>query len=152
MKYILTFLAVLICVCCQAQKQDTIIFEGASKIIIKNVNAAKDNFILAGKALIDNGYFIASKDGEFNQIVSDAFPIEGNAFRRGLVFYVVSRDNEIIITARTRRINASVVPGADQHAVNEPISYTKKLELSRVVFSRAIAYAKTLIGSIYFSE
>lgn len=134
------------------QKQDTLAFEGAAKIIVITNLSAKENFALSGKKLIENNYFIASKDLDFYQLISDAYPIEGNSFRRGLILYVVSKDNEITITPRTRKMNSFGVAGADTHPVNEPITYTKKLEMSRTSFNKALDFAKTIGGKVVFTD
>lgn len=151
-KSILTILT-LLPIWCFGQKQDSVVFNGATKIIVKNERTAADNFKFSGNKLIDNNYFIGSKDMDFYQIISEPLVITGNAYHKALILYIVNKDKEIIITPRTRKVSTiKIIPGQENHPVNEPVVYDRGIELNRDAFKKALSFAKTLGTSVLFSE
>lgn len=133
-----------------AQKQDSIPFSGAKKIIVKNAVAAKDNYTSAGVRLINTGYSIDKKDQEFNLITSQPKEIEGRNYYRQLIFEVIAKDNELIITPKTKRLN-NAMGNLGSENLFEEIPYSKA-KLAIDVFGRAKELAKSIGGKIIYSE
>ncbi|RZK67263.1 MAG: hypothetical protein EOO85_25765 [Pedobacter sp.] len=133
-----------------AQKQDTTIFIGAKKIVVKNTATAKDNYTAAGVRLINNGYSIDKKDQEFNLITSQPKEIEGRNYYRQLIFEVIAKDNEIIITPKTKRLNNAMGSLGSENLFEE-VSYSKA-KLAIDVYTRLSELAKSIGGKIIYSE
>lgn len=148
-KILLSFLATLPFIGF-AQKQDSTIFNGAKKIIIKNDASAEDNYTSTGVRLVNTGYSIDKKDQEFNLITSKAKEIEGRNYYRQLIFEVVAKDSEVIITPKTRRLN-NVMGNLGSENIFEEMPYSKA-KLASDVFGRAKELAKSIGGKIIYSE
>lgn len=133
-----------------AQKQDTLIFNGANKIVVKNSASAKENYTAAGVRLVNTGYSIDKKDQEFNLITSQPKEIEGRNYYRQLVFEVIAKDNEIIITPKTKRLN-NAMGNLGSENLFEEVPYSKA-KLAIDVYTKLAELGKSLGGKIIYSE
>lgn len=133
-----------------AQKQDSIPFSGAVKVIVKNGQKAKDNYLTAGNKFADLEYKIGKKDSEFNQISTAPLTIEGTNYYRELTFEVSAKDGEIIITPKTKRLN-NLMGALQSENVFEPTPFGKN-KLSKDIYGRLEKLAKSIGGKIIYSE
>lgn len=94
-------------------------FKGAQKVVINNTLTAKDNFDLAVKTLLDNDYFIESKNAELYTIKTQPRQVNKHT---GLYFLNIrSRDNGIEVSGMFKsgiELNISGVNSTDNY---EPI-------------------------------
>ncbi|RNL54542.1 hypothetical protein [Pedobacter jejuensis] len=152
MKYILT-LFIIFPFLSFAQKQDSVLFPGATKIIIKNSQTAKENYLISGNKLLANNYFIGNKDPEFFQVKSEPQSIVVESYDRLLVIYAVSNDNQIIITGLVKKkLTKDIFTGIETEKAYEAIPYKKSNLLSKEVFNRLEIYARSIGGKILYSE
>jgi len=136
-----------------SQKQDTIMFDGVKKIIVKNNLSASENYKLSGKAMLDQDYFIGAKDPEFYQLSTEPIKIVGEGAYSSLYIYAVSRDGTITVTGSTKkRTTVKLIEGVDTESVAEIVPYKKSKILSRNTYEKLITYAKSLGGKIIYSE
>lgn len=148
-KSILTILA-LFPIYAIAQKQDSVVFNGASKVIIVNNTSAKDNYLSAGNKLTSLDYKIGKKDSEFNQISSEPITIEGTNYYRQLILEITAKDNQIIVTPKTKRLNNLTGElGAKETFETVPFGKNK---LAKDVYSRIDKLIKAIGGKTIFSE
>ena len=150
MKYITLLLLASLPFLSIAQKQDSILFNGAKKIILRNTANAKDNYTAAGVKLINSGYSIDKRDAEFNLITSQPKEIEGRNYYRQLIFEVIAKDNELIITPKTKRLN-NVMGNLGGENIFEESPYSKA-KLAIDVYGRLTELAKSIGGKISYSE
>lgn len=133
-----------------SQKQDSIAFIGAKKVIIKNEVNAKENYTSAGNALINLNYTIGTKDAEFNQISSAPLNIEGNSYYRSLIFEFIAKDGQITITPKTKSLG-NLMGNLAPKAVYDFLPYAKS-KLAKDVYDRLVLIAKSLGGKLVYSE
>ncbi|RQO66810.1 hypothetical protein DBR40_21915 [Pedobacter sp. KBW01] len=148
-KSILTILA-LLPIWAFAQKQDSTIFNGTKKIVLLNKATAKENYLAAGESLVSLEYKIGKKDTEFNQLSSEPLTIEGTNYYRQLVLEVTAKDNQIIITPKTKRLN-NLMGELGPKETFEPTPFTKN-KLSKDVYLRLEKLARAIGGKIIYSE
>ncbi|WP_443945553.1 hypothetical protein ACJVDH_00145 [Pedobacter sp. AW1-32] len=135
-----------------AQKQDTVIFKGASKMISTNNKDAQDNFRFAGSSLISLGYDIGQKDTDFFQFTTAPVKIEGINYIRQLIFQVSTKDNGIVITPKTKRLNnVIVITGISTENMLEPFVFGKD-KISKDIGEKMMKIAQKLGGKITYSE
>lgn len=133
-----------------SQKQDTTVFNGAKKVVVKNTASAKENYIAVGVRFVNTGYSIEKKDQEFNLLTSQPKEIEGRNYYRQLIFEVIAKDNELIITPKTKRLN-NAMGNLGSENVFEEVPYSKA-RLAIDVYSRLAELAKSIGGKIIYSE
>lgn len=150
-KSILTLL-VLIPIVAFSQKQDSIPFAGASKIIIKNNNTAEQNYKIAAEKLLDQNYMIDKSDKEFHQLYTGSVKVYGEGVSRLMSLYVLSRDGSITIVGRTKKTEQLRLINTPQDTDNYENMVYKKNLLLKDVFGKMEAYAKSLGGKIIYSE
>ena len=90
------------------------------KIIVKNTLKADENFTLVGRTLIENDYFIDSKDKEFLTIKSGAREV-GNVSGRYFLTIAV-RDSMIYVTGQTNADISITMYGVKSESEFEKIS------------------------------
>lgn len=152
MKKIILLLLITIPFLSKAQKQDSIPFNGATKIIIKNSNSAEGNYQLAAKTLLDQNYTIEKSDKEFHQLYSGSVKIFGEGTTRWLSLYVLSRGGSITIVGRTKQVEGLQLVNIPEDTDNfETLPYKKSLLLKNI-FSKTTAFAKSIGGEIMYSE
>ncbi|RZJ92444.1 MAG: hypothetical protein EOO20_01680 [Chryseobacterium sp.] len=150
-KYILTLIAFLPLLAL-AQKQDSVLFTGATKIIIKTGLSANDNYQIAAQKLLDQSYSIEKSDKEFFQLYSGTTPVYGEGVSRLLSLYVLSREGQIIIVGRTKRTEQLRIVNAPMDTDNFEIMPYKNSRLMKEVFAKTAAYAKTIGSKLIYSE
>ncbi|RZK35201.1 MAG: hypothetical protein EOO90_29580 [Pedobacter sp.] len=133
-----------------SQKQDTTIFNGTKKVIVKNDANAKDNYTSVGVRLVNTGYSIDKKDKEFNLITSQPKEIEGRNYYRQLIFEVIAKDNELVITPKTKRLN-NVMGNLGTENLYEEVPYSKA-KLAIDVYTRLAELVKAIGGKVIYSE
>lgn len=133
-----------------AQKQDSTIFNGTSKVILTNQATAKENYLAAGEKLVSFDYKIGKKDSEFNQLSSDPITIEGTDYYRQLILEITTKDNQIVITPKTKRLN-NLMGELGPKETFEKFTYAKN-RLSKNVYSRIDKLVKSIGGKIIYSE
>jgi hypothetical protein len=150
MYFILPLLLTIFSLHAAAQRSDTALFKGATKIIIKNDLKSADNFQLAGKGLLNVGYMIASKDQQFGQLISEPFKTDYGQE----IIYVVVKDNEIDITAKTKSDDAiQLVSWAKHENSFKPVIYSKHNLMNAEYFDYMIKFAKSLsMANFIYSE
>lgn len=150
-KYLIALLA-LISSSAFAQKQDSVAFNGATKIVITNNLSAEQNYQLAAKTLLDQSYTIDKSDKEFYQLFSGGVKVYGEGVSRLLSLYVLSRDGSITVVGRTKKTEQLRIINTPQDTENyEPMIYKKSLLLKNV-YGKIFQYAKAVGGKIIYSE
>lgn len=135
-----------------AQKVDTAIFNGAAKIVVSNNKSATENYKLAAEKLLDHGYIIDKSDKEFFQLFSGGVKVYGEGVSRILSLYVLSRDGSIIIVGRTKKTDQMQIVNTPKDTDNYESMVYKKSLLLKDIFGKMEKYAKTLGGTLTFSE
>lgn len=128
MKKILTIVFAIIATSALAQKTDTVLFKGATKIIANNSLSASENYKAVGQALVDNGYTIEKKDSEFGQIISGTFkPRFKKETPGGLsAMSFVIKDNQITLTGKYNpNNNIRIVSWMDNPSTFRQVVYSK---------------------------
>ncbi|MDQ1139480.1 hypothetical protein [Pedobacter agri] len=152
MKRILLILTLALPLFAFSQRQDSIPFVGATKIIIKNDKSAEDNYQLAAKTLLDQNYTIEKSDKEFHQLYSGSVKVFGEGTTRWVSLYVLSRDGSITIVGRAKRTEQLQLINVPKDTDNfETLPYKKNLLLKNI-FAQTTAFAKSIGGKIIYSE
>lgn len=152
-KLLLTLIAIAITHIVVAQKVDTSIFNGVTKIIIKNNLTAQENYKLSGNTLLNMDYSVGGKDAEFFQLSSEPFKVFGQGVTQILAIYTVSKDNQITIIGRTKSLTTTkIVSFQDTEQAYEVIPYKKSRLLSKNIYDKMQEFAKSLGGTITYSE
>jgi hypothetical protein len=152
-KQLLTFYLLLITCSIYAQKSDSTIFNGASKLIIKNNLTAAENYKACGNALIALDYSIGGKDTEFYQLSSEPFKVAAQGASQVLAIYTVSKDNQITIIGRSKNLTSTkIVSFQDTENAYEVIPYKRIRPLAKVIYAKLEEFAKKLNGTITYSE
>jgi len=135
-----------------AQKQDSVPFAGATRIIIKNNKTALENYQIAAKALLDQNFTIEKSDKEFNQLWSGSVKVFGEGTTRLLSIYIVSRDNSIAVVGNVKRTEGLKLINVPQDTDNFEILPYKKSLLLKNIFAVTTKFAKSIQDSIIYSE
>lgn len=154
MKYLLILIGISLYYPAYSQKTDTVLFNGVTKIIINNEKSAEENYKISGNVLLDQGYNIGNKDSEFFQLSSEAVKVAGEGAMHILSIYAVSKNNQIIITGKTKSLSQlKLVSWQESENAAEVVSYKKSKVLSRNVYDKLVKYMKALPSSkITYSE
>ncbi len=155
MNYILTFLGVLLSVMfCKAQKLDSTAFNGAKKIILTNNLTARENYMLAGKLMLENNYSVGLKDSEFFQISTEPVKVSGQGSVHILSIYAVCKDNKITLIGKTKNLTSTkIISFQDQENAYDIMEYKRLNQLSKAVWWRLENLAKTFNGAkVQYSE
>jgi hypothetical protein len=89
-----------------AQKTDSTLFKGVTRILISNNKTAEENYKLCGQIMLDQGYNIGSKDSEFLQIASEPVRVFGQGVTHMFSVYTVSKDHQITITGKSKSLSS----------------------------------------------
>lgn len=135
-----------------AQKQDSLRFIGATKIILKNSNTAEQNYKITAEKLLDNSYMIDKSDKEFYQLYTGGLTVDGEGYTRLMSLYVLSREGSITIVGRTKKTEQLRLINTPQDTENYEIAVYKKSLLLKNVFTKMESYAKSIGGKIIYSE
>jgi len=131
-----------------AQKQESIVFKGATKITVKNNLTADENYKLAINKLLDNGFSIESKDAEYKTIKTQIRKI-GNWTYKGFL-NIRAKENEIIFSGMFDSGIEINVGGVTTKSTFEPIVYKnsggnkmvfKDMENTALMFSMPLNYS-----------
>jgi hypothetical protein len=145
-------LAIIMCyaLTIKAQRIDTILFKKAQKVILKNNLSEKENFLNAGKALIDRGYLIGSKDEQFGQIISAPIKVDFG-FQ---IICIVAKDNEIDITTKFKiKSKMYLISSSNPESNYEDVKYSKQNEYCLEYFDNIKRLTNYITHSkIYYSE
>jgi hypothetical protein len=152
-KQLLTFLALAFSTVSFAQKVDTALFKGVTKIVISNTLSAQENFKLAGQTMIDQGYNIGSKDSEFFQISSEPIKVNGNGAVYMMSIYAVAKDHLLIITGKSKSLSSfKSSKFINNETAFDIVTYENKL-ISKNIFQKLKTYTSALGSSkVTFSE
>lgn len=146
-------LSIALCQAAFAQKTDTALFNGVTKIIVSNDKSAEDNYKLAGTLMLDQGYNIGSKDAEFFQISSEPVKVFGQGVTHMMSIYAVAKDHQITITSKSKSLTTTrVVSWQDKQPGIETVPYKKTRILAKSIYSKLQAFAKSLGGKVTYSE
>lgn len=132
----------LLCYVTFAQKTDSVIFNGVTKVIIKNKLTAEENYKAAGKLLLDQGYNIGKKDAEFHQISSEPIKVTATGAAHALIISIVCKDNQIIVTPKSKNLNSfKMVSWKESETTFEPVVYKKLRDLTKNIYSKVTSYS-----------
>jgi hypothetical protein len=136
-----------------AQKTDTALFNGVTKIIVRNNLTASENYKLAGNLMLAQGYNIGAKDAEFNQIATEPVKVQAPGISHSLAIYVVAKDNELLITGKSKNLaTTKVVSWQNKEAAVEIVPFKKTRLLSQAIYNKLSYFAKGLKGKLIYSE
>jgi len=142
-KQLLTFAIMFFSSFVFAQKTDSVIFNGVTKVIIKNKLSAEENYKAAGKLLLDQGYNIGKKDSEFYQISSEPIKVAATGVAHAFSISVVCKDNSITITPKSKNLSSfNMVSWKDTETTFEPVVYKKLRDLTKTMYSKITLYSK----------
>jgi len=150
-KSILTILA-LLPLALFAQKQESAPFAGANKIIIQNNNSAADNYTLTAEKLLDQSYMIDKSDKEFYQLYTAGIKVYGEGVSRLMSLYVLNRKGNITIVGRTKKTEQLRIVNTPQDTDNYENAVYKKSLLMKNIYEKMEQFAKSIGGTIVYSE
>jgi hypothetical protein len=131
-----------------AQKTDTTLFKGATKIIVHNSLTADENYKLAIQKLMDNDFFIEAKDSEYHTIKTQPKKVGKWTFSSFL--NVRTKDNEIIFQGMFKTGIQLDMGGVVDPDNFQPIVYKdmggykmtfKDMETTALLFSMPLLYS-----------
>ncbi|AZI25712.1 hypothetical protein EA772_10275 [Pedobacter sp. G11] len=99
---------------------------------------------------MNTGYSFDKKDQEFNLLTSQPKEIEGRNYYRQLIFEVIAKDNELIITPKTKRLN-NAIGNLGSENLFEEVPYSKA-KLAIDVYTRLTELANSIGGKIIYSQ
>lgn len=154
MKRLLTFLTFAFAIPSFAQKTDTTIFNGVTKIIIVNKLTAHENYKMVGESFLDHNYNIGAKDSEFFQISSEPIKVTATGAAHMLSIYAVCKDNQITLTGKTKNLsNFKMVSWQENDSPVQIIPYKKLRDLTKNIYNKLSVLAKSLKhDAIIYSE
>jgi len=135
-----------------AQKQEATPFVGAAKIIIQNNNSAADNYTLTAEKLLDQNYMIDKIDKEFYQLYTGGSKIYGEGSVRLMSLYVLNRKGSITIVGRTKKTEQLRIVNTPQDTGNYENAVYRKSLLMKNVYEKMEQFAKSIGGTIVYSE
>ncbi|MDY0903334.1 hypothetical protein [Pedobacter sp. CFBP9032] len=135
-----------------AQKQESTPFPGATKIIIQNNNSAADNYTLTAEKLLDQSYMIDKSDKEFYQLYTGGIKVYGEGSVRLMSLYVLNRKGSITIVGRTKKTEQLRIVNTPQDTDNYENAVYKKSLLMKNVYEKMEQFAKSIGGTIVYSE
>jgi hypothetical protein len=130
------------------KKTDSVVFKGATKIIVKNSLSAEDNYKLAIKTFMDNEYSIDSKDNELFFFKTQVQKIPKSTYSN--FFNVKTKEGEIVIEGRFKTGITVMVYGVQDQDEFEPTMYRslagyklafKSMENAAKIFSMPLIYS-----------
>lgn len=135
-----------------AQKQESAPFVGATKIIIQNNNSAPDNYTLTAEKLLDQSYMIDKSDKEFYQLYTAGIKVYGEGVSRLMSLYVLNRKGSITIVGRTKKTEQLRIVNTPQDTDNYENAVYKKSLLMKNIYEKMEQFAKSIGGTIVYSE
>lgn len=147
MKYLL-FLILFLPFVSIAQKSDTTFFKGARKITVKNNLSAEENYKLTVRKLIDEGFFIQTKDNDLHYLTTQSKNIPKTSYSYFL--NVRTKDNEIIFEGKFKTGVEIEIYGVTSKDDFEDIVYKgwagnkltfKSMENAALMFSMPLTYS-----------
>ncbi|MEO6522183.1 MAG: hypothetical protein ABIN91_10930 [Mucilaginibacter sp.] len=150
MKKLIILIALLFPVKAFSQKQDSILFRKAQKVILKTNRTSAENFAMTGKALVQSNFMISSKDKQFGQIISEPIKIKWGQ----QVIYVIVKDNEVVLSSKFKSDSKiQMASWIKSEPTYNPVAYSKNGETENICFANMIAVAKLIgLGKIIYSE
>lgn len=116
----ITLLFVLLSIPTFAQKISTEPFKGANKIEIVTGLSSEENFVLAGRTLIENGYEIDQKDKEFGLITTRQRGWTKTIHQEAVYYLKVITQNEKLLLTGEISTGKFVYDSSKGYAVLKP--------------------------------
>lgn len=148
MKYLL-FAFLLFPFASFCQKTDTLVFNGAKKIIVKTTMTAADGLKLASSALSDHGFIIEAANMDLGTLRTEQKKVGTFGVQ---IIDIRTKDNEIIISSRARTTIMEGI-GATKGDIKDfqVVPYRDK-KLIKAIFNEMDQIARSLKSPFVYSD